>query len=159
MDSSGKREADRLAARFEAARVPFCRPPDIASALWEKFLLASAVGGVGAATGIPVGDLRHSPETWSLLHAAMREIHDLAGARGVRLPPACVAGTLAFDDSFPPGITSSLQRDLLERRESEYEMVTGAVVRMGRESGLHQPVHDRIVDLLVSQGLLRTEAA
>lgn len=146
--SGCNKEADRLAARLTAAGIPFSRPPDIAAALWEKFLLASAIGGVGAALGIPAGRLRESPEGWALLAAAMQEIHELAVARGVQLPESCVASTLEFVAGFPAEATSSLQRDLLERRESEYAVLTGAVVRMGRESGLHQPAHDRIVSLL-----------
>lgn len=155
--SAGDAESDLLAVRLAAAGIPFCRPTDIASALWEKFLLASAIGGVGAATGVPVGRLRESPESWSLLSCAMQEIRELAEARGVRLPEGCVDKTLEFVASFPPEATSSLQRDLLERRESEYATLTGAVVRMGRESGLHQPAHDRIVGLLIGNGSLRAE--
>ena len=37
--------------------------------------------GVGAALGIPVGRLRESLESWSLLGGAMQEIHELAVAR------------------------------------------------------------------------------
>lgn len=156
--STDNNEADLLAARFDAARIPFVRPQDIESALWEKFLLASAIGGVGAATGIPVGRLRHSPRAWSLVRAAMREICELAEARNVRLPQGCVDRALDFVAGFPSDATSSLQRDLQERRESEYDVLTGAVVKMGRESGLRQPAHDRIIDLLIRKGLLGKDA-
>ena len=155
--SADNTEADLLSARFAVAGVPFSRPSDIAAALWEKFLLASAIGGVGAALGIPVGRLRESPEGWSLLGAAMQEIHELAVARGVQLPEGCLASTLDFVAGFPPEAMSSLQRDLLERRESEYPVLTGAVVRMGRQFGLCQPAHDRIVNLLTRNGLLTQE--
>jgi len=155
--SADNTDADLLAARFTAAGIPFSRPSDIAAALWEKFLLASAIGGVGAALGIPVGRLRESLESWSLLGGAMQEIHELAVARGVQLPEGCVASTLDFVAGFPQEATSSLQRDLLERRESEFAVLTGAVVRMGREFGLHQPAHDRILDLLTRNGLLKSE--
>lgn len=156
--SNDNTEADRLAASFVAAGIPFARPVNIEAALWEKLLLASAIGSVGAATGIPVGQLHTSPEGWSLLDGAMREIQELAIARGVRLPANCVATTLDFVRSFPAGATSSLQRDLLEGRESEYAVLTGAVVRMGRDVGLHQPSHDRIVEQLIRNGMIKTEA-
>ena len=42
-------------------------------------------------------------------------------------------------------------------RESEFVVFTGAVVRMGREFGSHQPAHDRILDLLTQNGLLKPE--
>lgn len=156
--STSNSETDLLAVRLATAGIRFSRPTDIVSTLWEKFLLASAIGGVGATVGMPVGRLRESSENWSLLRAAMHEIQELAEARGVRLPENCVASTLDFVAGFPPEATSSLQRDLLERRESEYAFLTGAVVRMGRESGLRQPAHDQIVGQLIGNGILRAEA-
>jgi len=151
-------ETDLLEARFTAAGIPFSCPSDIAAALWEKFLLASTIGSVGAATGITIGRLRETPEHWSLLGAAMREVQQLAAARGVRLPHDCVTRTLDFVASFPPNATSSLQRDLMDRRESEYDVLTGAVVRMGGECGLLQPTHARIEAQLIRNGMLGAEA-
>jgi len=87
----------------------------------------------------------------------MQEIHELAVARGVHLPEGCVASTLNFVAGCPQEATSSLQRDLLERRESEFAVLTGAAVRMGREFGLHQPAHDRILELLTQNGLLKPD--
>ena len=84
----------------------------------------------------------------------MQEIHELAVARGVQLPEGCVASTLNFVAGCPQEATSSLQRDLLERRESEFAVLTGAA---GREFGLHQPAHDRILELLTQNGLLKSE--
>jgi hypothetical protein len=82
-------------------------PAYIALGLWEKLLLALAIGGVGATTGISVDHLREESESRSLLSAAMREIPYLAVARVVRLPEHCFAIALDFVACFPPEATGS----------------------------------------------------
>ncbi len=41
--------AELLATCLQSARIGFTRPEDMRRSLWEKFLLASSIGGVGAA--------------------------------------------------------------------------------------------------------------
>jgi 2-dehydropantoate 2-reductase len=55
-----------------------------------------------------------------------------------------VEKTLAILDGLPPETTSSMQRDIMAGRPSELEGQTGAVVRIGRETGVATPVHEAI---------------
>ena len=79
------------------------------------------------------------PETRRLLEAAMREVETLARARGVTLADDVVAKNLAAVDRLPAGATASMQRDVMEGRPSELDAQSGAIVRMGRESGVPTP--------------------
>jgi 2-dehydropantoate 2-reductase len=74
----------------------------------------------------------------------MRETLALGQARQVPLSEASVTGALGFLDSLPPAATTSLQRDLLDGKPSELEAWNGAVVRLGRESGVPTPLHEFI---------------
>jgi 2-dehydropantoate 2-reductase len=56
------------------------------------------------------------------------------------LPDGLVARTLGFIDGLPADATASMQRDLVEGRPSELEAQTGAVVRLGLETGVATPV-------------------
>ena len=105
-------------------------PPDIAVALWEKFLFITPVSAVGAVTRMPAGAFRAVPETRAVLEQSMGEILALARARGVGLHADAVARTLAIVDGLPPDVTASMQRDILEGRPSELEYQVGAVVRL-----------------------------
>jgi 2-dehydropantoate 2-reductase len=84
-----------------------------------------------------------------MLEAAMQEVFDLAGARGVRLPADGVARTLAFVDALPEPTTASMQRDILEGRPSELEYQNGAVVRLGGRAGKAVPVNAFIYASLI----------
>lgn len=122
---------------------------NIETSLWTKFLLAASLGGVGLAFGLPAGRVRHEPAAAAMLAVAMEEVRNLALARGVSLPPDIVAKTLSFVANFPADATTSLQRDVMLGRASEYDFLPGAVLRLGRELGVSTPCFDHI-DGLVS---------
>lgn len=146
----------RLAAATHAFRRSGIRtenPPDITAAIWEKFLFIAAVGGVGSVARAPLGAVRERPETRAMLEGAMREVLAVAVARGVRLDAGAVERTLAFLDTLPADGTSSMQRDIAEGRPSELESLSGAVVRLGKESGVPTPIHAFIQGSLVPQEL------
>jgi 2-dehydropantoate 2-reductase len=114
-------------------------PPDIAVALWEKFLFIAPISAVGAVTRMPVGMFRAVPETRALLAESMGEILAVARARGVGLGADAVAHTLAIVDGLPAEGTASMQRDILEGRPSELEYQIGAVVRLAARAGVSVP--------------------
>ncbi len=74
----------------------------------------------------------------------MREIHDVARARGIGLSDDAVARSLATLDSVTASGTSSLQRDIGAGKRSELEAWIGAVVRLGAAAGVATPLHDFI---------------
>ena len=117
---------------------------DIEAELWRKFLLMCPLAGVASVARVPVGRLRAIPATRDLLRRSMEEVAAVAAARRVRLPADVIAASLAFLDALPAAATASMQRDIAEGRPSELEQLSGAVVRLGRASGVDTPVHQFI---------------
>ncbi len=115
--------------------------PDIQAAVWNKFLFIAGFSGVGAVTQSPAGVLRSVPQTRALMEQAMREIYEVAKARGIRLPDDSVNQALASLDSLPENAMSSMQRDIMAHRPSELESQNGAVARLGREAGIETPAN------------------
>lgn len=149
MDRRTSERAERLRRTFERAGLNAQIPPDIHVALWDKFLVLASWGGLGAVTRAPIGVLRSLPQTRALLEEAMREIAAVAHHRQIALPGDAVARAMRFLDDAPPEGTTSMQRDILAGRPSELEAQNGAVVRLGRESGLLAPVHGFIYNCLL----------
>ena len=110
---------ERLRAAFERAGVAVDVPADIRVALWQKLMLVVPFGGIGAVTRAPIGVIRSVPQTRQLLERGMREIHDVARARGIGLSDDAVARSLATLDSVTASGTSSLQRDFGAGKRSE----------------------------------------
>lgn len=148
-DNSISARVRRLRDLLENAGIRAVIPDDIDRALWEKFMFVVAVGGVGAVSRAPVGVMREVPETRGLLTRVMGEIEDLAQARGINLKEDTVSRAMKFLDAMPAAATASLQRDLAAGRPSELDAWTGAVVRLGRESGQPVPYNDCILASLL----------
>jgi 2-dehydropantoate 2-reductase len=126
-------------------------PDDIWAELWSKLLFVVPLGTLGAALDRTVGRLRSTLSSRALLEDAMREVEAVARARGIALPHEVVAGTMAFVDDQPEAGTTSLQRDVLADRPSEIDAWTGAVVRLGAESGVPVPIHRALYEVLTTQ--------
>ena len=135
---------EKLRDVFTAANVRCQIPPDIAVAMWEKFLFITPLGSLGAVTRLPIGPIRSSPDLRARLVAALEEVAQIARAEGKNLNAESVRRTLAILDGLPADTTSSMQRDIMAGRPSELEAQTGAVVRFGRRTGVPTPVHDAI---------------
>lgn len=142
LDNRPSERVQRLQqAFFQAEGLSAEVAADISAAIWKKFMLIAPWGGVGAVTRAPVGVFRSLPESRALLAQSVEEIARLAGERGVALEEDAVAATLAFIDGLPPESSASLQRDIAAGRPSELNDQIGAVVRLGRASGVPTPVN------------------
>ncbi len=142
LDNRPSQRAERLRQAFAgAAGLTVEIPPDTWAAIWGKFLFIASFSGVGAVTRAPVGITRSVPEARQLLIQAMHEVFDVAQARDIGLANDIMEKTMAFIDSLPPGVTASMQRDIMEGRPSELASQNGAVVRLGRDVGVSTPVH------------------
>jgi 2-dehydropantoate 2-reductase len=150
LDKQQSQGAERLREAFSRTRgVRAEIPADIRVAMWRKFLLIAAWGGMGAATRSSIGLIRTQPETRQMLQQALQEIHAVAVAHRVALPHEAIADTLAFIDSLPAQGTASMQRDIIAGRPSELASQNGAVVRLAREAGVEVPVHRFIYQSLL----------
>lgn len=149
----------RIDALFTDSGIAVEPSPDIERALWRKFMLAAALGGAALALGVDAGMVCRTAEGERLLADAMQEVAAIARISGVMVDDADVAETLAFVRAFPPDATTSLQRDVEARGLSEYDALTGAVTRLGRERGFVAEVFAHIEAMIRQRGLLSDEPA
>ena len=153
LDNRRSERVERLREAFAKAAVNVEVPSDIVKALWDKFLMVTSFGGVGAITRAPIGVMCYVPETRRLLEQCVEEIVAVARARNIAMSTTTVADTMTFYDSIPHGGTTSLQRDIVDGKPSELEYWNGAVVRLGREAQVPTPTHELIYNCLLPQDL------
>lgn len=151
IDGTHSPEAQQLLALFSAADIYAELSPSIEAALWEKFLLVTSLGSVGAVTRASVGEILAEPATAAMLRAVIDEIVAVARARGVALAEDVITRSLAFIDTFPYEATTSMQRDIMQGFPSELEAQTGAVVRLGAAAGIATPTSAFIYHCLMMQ--------
>lgn len=151
LDGSLSPRVERLREAFERTGVDVNVPDDIQTAMWQKFVLIAAISGVGAVTRAPIGAIRSVPETRQMLEGALAEVVQVALAQKIKLPDDLVPNTMAFFDNLAPGVTASMQRDIIEGKPSELESQNGAVLRIGLEAGVPTPIHAFIYHSLLPQ--------
>jgi 2-dehydropantoate 2-reductase len=151
LDNTVSARLERLRDAFARAGVTVDIPPDIHRSMWTKFLFIAVLSGVGSATRVPAGVWRAMPEPRALAEGAAGEIVAIAAARGITMAPDAVSRTLERIDSLPLDSTASMQRDVLEGKPSELDAQLGAVVRLGRATGVPTPVFSTLYAALLPQ--------
>ena len=73
LDNKVTERVERLRQCFAHAKVSVEVPTNIAKAMWDKFLMVTPFGGVGAITRAPIGVTRSIPETRRLLEQCLQK--------------------------------------------------------------------------------------
>jgi 2-dehydropantoate 2-reductase len=136
-------EAEGKRAGFDAAL-----STSIDRDLWTKFVRLATWSGMTSVTRSPMGVIRADPALMAMMSQALDEAIAVGRARGVSLPSSLPAETVALVNSFPDSSKSSMLEDLEHGRRLELPWLSGAVARMGRESGVPTPVHQFIATVL-----------
>lgn len=116
--------------------------------IWEKFVFLVGLSGTTALFRTTIGAIREDAGHRAMLLDAMRETVAVGRAKGVPLPEDFADGRLAFCDTIPAGMTSSMRTDLERGNRLELPWLSGGVVEMGRALGVPTPVNAAIVDAL-----------
>ncbi len=132
LDGTRTPRAETLLAAFRDAGVDAEISDNIEKAIWEKFIFLVALSGVTTVTRKPIGVLRADTDTRALLRAVMA---------GIGIDDAFVDNRLAFADTLPPEMTSSMHEDLERGNRLELDWLAGTVVRLGREFGIATPAN------------------
>jgi len=133
--------AHRFADICRAAGIDADVCDDTDSMIWEKFCLVSGTSAATALTRQTVGSVRSDPDTRWMLQEAIGEAARVGRKLGIALPDDVESRTLAFIDNNPPNGKSSQLIDLERGRRLELEGLSGAVIRLGRQTGIPTPVH------------------
>ena len=121
---------------------------EIERLIWEKFVFLVGLSGTTALLRQPIGPIRENAESRALLLETMREVVAVGRARGVPLPPDFAENRLAFCDTIPAAMTSSMHGDLDRGNRLELPWLSGGVVEMGAAVGVPTPANKKIADAL-----------
>jgi 2-dehydropantoate 2-reductase len=135
--------AERLADAMADAGLDVTVRPDEAGLLWDKLCFLAPVALLTTTLDAPLGAVRE--QLGEELRALVEEVAAVARAEGATADPAA---TLAFMETVPGAMTSSLQRDAAAGAETELEAIGGAVLRAAARHGVPVPVATEVVEAL-----------
>jgi 2-dehydropantoate 2-reductase len=147
-DGGRSPRAEALLAACRRAGIEAELSTDIRRQIWEKFVFLVGLSGTTATTRMPIGPVRENPRTRAFLRDLMREAVTVARAHGVTVPEDYAEKRLAFCDSLPPDMTSSLYHDLERGNPLEVQWLSGGVVQLGEQAGVPTPANRAVWDVL-----------
>jgi len=121
---------------------------DIRRQIWEKFVFLVALSGTTTTMRRPIGPIRSNPQTRAFLLEIMREAVKVGRAHGVALPEDYAEQRLAFCDSLPADMTSSMHHDLERGNPLEVQWLSGGVAQLGEKAGIPTPANRAVWDIL-----------
>ena len=101
--------------------------------LWSKLCFLGPLALVTSASGMNKGEIYADPEWKRKLITASAEACAVARASGAEVEAAQIQ---AIFDGLPPGMRSSMQKDLAAGRQIELDGIGGAIVRGGERYGI-----------------------
>lgn len=143
--------SERAAALLEActrAGIDAEISADVRRAIWEKFVFIVGLSAVTSATRQTIGPVRANPRTRSLLLEIMRETVAVGRARGVNLPEDYAEKRLAFVDTLPAEMTSSMHHDLEAGKRLELDWLSGGVVELSKAANVPTPMNRAVSAIL-----------
>ena len=142
LDGRVSERVSRMAAAFRDAGVDARASDQIVMELWKKFVFIASMAAACGLARSPIGPVREIAYGRRLLERAVREVVDVASARGIALAQDEVAQVVGAIDGLPPGTKPSFLLDVEAGGQTELDVLSGAVSRYGEAAHVGTPVHD-----------------
>lgn len=146
----GEYKAERLlkkiAQDFKDSGIDGILSDNIKRDALTKFSYVSPIGTAGLYLHAVAGDFQREGETRELFKTLIREIVTLSKAMGITFEEDLVERNLKILSNLPEEATTSMQRDVMEGKQSEIDGLVYEVVRMAKKYGGEVPAYERAAE-------------
>ena len=153
----GEYKAERLlkkiAQDFKDSGIDGILSDNIKRDALTKFSYVSPIGTAGLYLHAVAGDFQREGEARELFKTLIREIVTLANAMGITFEEDLVERNLKILSNLPEEATTSMQRDVIEGKQSEIDGLVYEVVRMAKKYGVEVPAYERAAEKFREMGL------
>ena len=147
---NGEYKAERLlkkiAQDFKDSGIDGILSDNIKRDALTKFSYVSPIGTAGLSLHAVAGDFQREGEARELFKTLIREIVTLANAMGITFEEDLVERNLKILSNLPEEATTSMQRDVIEGKQSEIDGLVYEVVRMAKKYGVEVPAYERAAE-------------
>lgn len=155
--SDGEYKAERLlkkiAQDFKDSGINGILSDNIKRDVLTKFSYVSPIGTAGLYLHAVAGDFQREGEARELFKTLIREIVTLANAMGITFEEDLVERNLKILSNLPEEATTSMQRDVIEGKQSEIDGLVYEVVRMAKKYGVEVPAYERAAEKFREMGV------
>ena len=140
--SSGKALLARTMEQLQRVGFTCVFVDDEPTLLWQKIVFLGPIALSTTAANTPIGDLVADPELWRRLRASVHEACETGRAEGAKLNEEVVVESIK---TLPPGMRSSMQKDVAQGKQPELDAIGGAIVRAAARHGIKTPVLSSLI--------------
>jgi 2-dehydropantoate 2-reductase len=155
LDGTMSGRAQAIASAMESAGDESLATREIVFELWHKFNMLCACAAACGMARTNLGAIRDTELGRVLIDRAVREIAAVARAMRVPIPATQEEDALARIAALPASLEPSFLLDVERGGPTELDVLSGAVSRFGRQTGVPTPVHDTAAAVLASSVLSR----
>ncbi len=116
--------------------------------IWDKLLVNVGINALTAIGRIENGKLLEMKESCKLLEEAVSEGHAISKAKGIQLHYKDPINHTKEICMATATNKSSMLQDILNKRQTEIDMINGAIVREGQSLGIKTPVNHVLTNLI-----------
>jgi 2-dehydropantoate 2-reductase len=139
----------RIRDAFEAADVPCETTADLPQAIWEKLVANAVFNVIAAAWNIELGEILKR-KIRPLAENAITELVDVAAAEGATVRPVAIEHCWTFCEKYPTFKTST-QQDLARGKPTEWDVLSGELVRRAAKHGIRVPTLEALQSKLLQR--------
>ena len=148
LDGTPSPRAQAIATSMQSTGIESLATREIVLELWQKFNMLCACSAACGMARSDLGTIRDTELGRVLLDRAVREIAAVARAMHIPIPSTQEEDTMAGIDAMPPRMKPSFAVDVERGGATELDVLSGAVSRFGRNTGVSTPVHDTAAAVL-----------
>lgn len=141
-----KRLLKKIAQDFKDSGIDGILSGNIKRDALTKFSYVSPIGTAGLYLHAVAGDFQKEGEARELFKTLIREIITLSNAMGVTFKENLVERNLKILSNLPEEATTSMQRDVMEGKQSEIDGLVYEVVRMAKKYGAEVPAYRKAAE-------------
>lgn len=150
-EMSGERTArlEGLADMFSEAGMETEVSDNVLGLIWDKLLVNVGINALTALTGLHNGELLDYPELELVLEAAVGEAYEVARSKGIKLHFRDPITHTKDVCKATAANRSSMLQDITNKKQTEIEMINGAVCREGKSVGVATPANSILTSLIL----------
>jgi len=115
---------------------------DETTLMWSKLVFLGPFALATSAFAKPIGEVVADAERWRRLEACVRETCAAGLAEGAKVDAEAVLKAIG---KAPPGMRSSMQKDVEQGRPPELDAIGGAILRVSSRHGLKAPATEGLM--------------
>ena len=148
LDGNRSERIEKIASVLEKAGLITDISDNVLGLVWDKLMVNVGINALTGITKLRNGELLDHPEIETLLEAAVTEAHAVAEAKGIRLGFQDPVGHTKEVCVATAANKSSMLQDILNHKQTEIDMINGAIVREGAQAGIETPVNFVLTSLI-----------